>query len=296
MLVAGLCLLPLPTAMAAPWLSQDPTLQDLDLNQLFAIGQASQAAAAGVAEPAVIAPQAELQVATHTVRSGDSLWSIAAQYGTTSSQLKSWNGLSGNLIKAGQVLKVGQSKAVTHTVQNGESLWSIAAQYRTSVAALATSNGLSSRGTIHPGERLSIPAQGQEVSRGSTSYHLIWPVTGVITSGWGYRTRFEKFHYGLDVAAATGTPIKAVMAGTVEYSGWKAGYGYCVFIDHGNGLKTAYGHASKLYVKKGQKVVQGQKVAAVGSTGFSTGPHVHIEVRLNGKLVNPINYLPKLAG
>ena len=294
MLAACLCLLPLPTAVAAPWRSQVPTLRDLDLNQLFAVGQASQAAAARAVEPAVTAEsQAGLQTQTHTVQSGDSLWSIAAECGTTLSQLKSWNGLSSNLIKAGKVLKVGERKVATHAVQSGESLWSIAAQYRTTVSSLATANGLSSRGTIFPGERLAIPAEGQQISRGSLSYRLIWPVAGTISSGWGYRTRFEKFHYGLDVAAEMGTAIKAVLPGTVQSAGWKAGYGWCVFIDHGNGLRTAYGHASKLYVKKGQKVLQNQKIAAIGSSGFSTGPHLHFEVRQNGKLVNPINYLPR---
>jgi murein DD-endopeptidase MepM/ murein hydrolase activator NlpD len=237
-------------------------------------------------------PTAQVQTATYTVCRGDTLWGIAQKNGVTVAELRRWNRLSGNLIHAGQVLKVGESKVVTHTVESGETLWSIATQYRTSVAALATSNGLSSRGTIFPGERLTIPGQAQSVSRGGLSYRLIWPVSGVVTSGWGYRTRFEKFHYGLDIAAQTGTPIKAVMSGVVEFAGWKSGYGYCVFLDHGNGVKTAYGHASKLYVKKGQTVTQGKTIAAVGSTGFSTGPHVHLEVRINGKLVNPTNYLP----
>lgn len=289
-----LLLLPVSTVMAAPWLPQMPTLEDLDLTKVFAVVQPKEAERPVVIAdvPAPADAGASVQAVTYTVRSGDTLSKIAAVQGISLQQLKAWNSLSSNLIRIGQVLKVGESMTASHTVQKGETLWSIAAQYRTSVASLATVNGLSSRGTIHPGERLSIPAAGQEVSRGSTTYRLIWPVAGVVSSGWGYRTSFEKFHYGLDIAAVTGTPIKAVMAGTVTFSGWKAGYGYCVFIDHGNGLQTAYGHASKLYVKKGQPVLQNQKIAAVGSTGFSTGPHTHFEVRVNGKLVNPINYLP----
>lgn len=293
--VACLLFLPVPTALAAPWLSTPTQLTDLDLTQVLARGQQSTVVEPAPPAETELATQpvaAEVQTETYTVRSGDTLWQIASRHGLDLAQLKSWNNLTSNLIRVGQVLKVGESQSVTHTVQAGETLWSIAVRYRTSVASLASANGLSSRGTIYPGERLAIPAQTESVSRGTSSYRLIWPVNGVITSGWGYRTRFEKFHYGLDIAANTGTPIKAVSAGVVEFAGWKSGYGYCVFLDHGNGLKTAYGHASKLYVKKGQKISQGQTIAAVGSTGFSTGPHLHFEVRVSGKLVNPINYLP----
>jgi murein DD-endopeptidase MepM/ murein hydrolase activator NlpD len=170
----------------------------------------------------------------------------------------------------------------------------LAQQYSVSVAALKQWNSLRNN-LIKVGQTLQVSAGQPLISRSgtSTSYQLLWPVIGTVSSGWGYRTRFEKFHYGLDIAAPTGTPIYAACAGVVEYAGWKNGYGYCVFLDHGNGLKTAYGHASKLYVKRGQSVEAGQRIAAVGSTGFSTGPHVHLEVRINGRLVNPATVLPK---
>lgn len=190
------------------------------------------------------------------------------------------------------------TRAATYVVKKGDTLWSLAQRFSVSVAQLQEWNAL--RGNlIKVGQSLhvSVPAQQQLASRSGSSssanYHLLWPVVGQVTSGWGYRTRFEKFHYGLDIAAPTGTPIKATCAGVVEFAGWKNGYGYCVFLDHGNGLKTAYGHASKLYVQKGQSVAAGQTIAAVGSTGFSTGPHVHLEVRINGRLVDPATVLPK---
>ncbi|HBK86871.1 MAG TPA: hypothetical protein DDZ53_12665 [Firmicutes bacterium] len=186
------------------------------------------------------------------------------------------------------------TRATMHVVQKGDTLWSLAQQYSVSVAALKQWNSLRNN-LIKVGQTLQVSAGQPLISRSgtSTSYQLLWPVIGTVSSGWGYRTRFEKFHYGLDIAAPTGTPIYAACAGVVEYAGWKNGYGYCVFLDHGNGLKTAYGHASKLYVKRGQSVEAGQRIAAVGSTGFSTGPHVHLEVRINGRLVNPATVLPK---
>lgn len=188
------------------------------------------------------------------------------------------------------------TRAATYVVQKGDTLWSLAQRFGVTVSKLQEWNGL--RGTlIKVGQTLyTSPPNRSLASRSgsSTSYNLLWPVIGTVTSGWGYRTRFEKFHYGLDIAAPTGTPIKAASAGAVEFAGWKNGYGYCVFLDHGNGLKTAYGHASKLYVKRGDWVEAGQTIAAVGSTGFSTGPHVHLEVRINGRLVDPATVLPKI--
>ena len=95
----------------------------------------------------------------------------------------------------------------------------------------------------------------------------------------------------MDLAADKGSPIYAVADGTVTHSGYDGGYGYCVVIDHGNGIQTRYGHASVLKVGKGAKVEQGDLVALVGSTGNSTGNHLHFEVIVNGKRVNPISYI-----
>jgi murein DD-endopeptidase MepM/ murein hydrolase activator NlpD len=98
-------------------------------------------------------------------------------------------------------------------------------------------------------------------------------------------------HEGIDITAATGTPIRAAASGTVIHSGWLGGYGNLVVIDHGNGLATAYAHASALLVGVGQQVSQGQTIALVGSTGNSSGPHLHFEVRVNGVAVDPLLYL-----
>ena len=121
---------------------------------------------------------------------------------------------------------------------------------------------------------------------------LIKPVSGIITSRFGVSSRVRSSnHTGLDIAAGTGTPIKAAAAGTVAFSGRKGSYGYMVVISHGNGVQTYYGHCSKLYVSAGQKVAQGATIAAVGSTGNSTGPHLHLEVRINEVAYNPQNYV-----
>lgn len=124
----------------------------------------------------------------------------------------------------------------------------------------------------------------------TTSGQFMRPLTsGTITSKYGRRS--SGFHTGLDLAAPKGTPIYASDAGTVVYSGSRGGYGYMIIIDHGNGYQTYYAHCSALYVSSGATVSKGQNIAAVGSTGNSTGPHLHFEIRLNGSTLNPQNYI-----
>ena len=124
---------------------------------------------------------------------------------------------------------------------------------------------------------------------------LIQPVSGTISSRFGYRSRDN--HKGLDIAAPKGTAIKAACAGTVTFAGWGtsaySGYGNVVVVKSGSSVSIIYGHCSAVYVKTGQTVSQGQVIAAVGSTGLSTGNHLHFEIRYNGKAVNPQNYIYK---
>ena len=118
------------------------------------------------------------------------------------------------------------------------------------------------------------------------------PVTGRITSRFGaVESIRDHTHKGIDIAATRGTPILATASGTVTFAGWSSGYGYLVKIDHGNGVETYYGHCSKLYVSAGDTVEAGEQIAAVGSTGNSTGNHLHFEIRLDGKQVNPQTYV-----
>ncbi len=121
---------------------------------------------------------------------------------------------------------------------------------------------------------------------------LGWPVRGSISSGYGYRPMFGDFHTGIDIPVPTGTPVHAADSGTVLLTGWMPrGYGNYLTIYHGNGISTLYAHNSSLAVSQGQSVSKGQVVAYSGSTGWSTGPHCHFEVRVNGRHVDPMGYL-----
>lgn len=124
---------------------------------------------------------------------------------------------------------------------------------------------------------------------------LSWPVSGTITSPYGYRQNpfggAPDFHPGLDIAAPMGTTVTAAASGTVISAGWYGGYGNYILIDDGGGMATGYGHLSQIFVSNGQSVQKGQAIGAVGSTGHSTGPHLHFEVRLNGKTTDPAAYL-----
>ena len=137
---------------------------------------------------------------------------------------------------------------------------------------------------------------GGSSSGGGGTGRFIWPCRGEITSYFGWRTHpifgTTKYHSGMDIAVDYGTPILAADSGTVIYSGWLGGYGYAVMIDHGSGLVTLYAHNQSLNVYEGQYVTKGTCIAYAGSTGYSTGPHCHFEVRLHGEVTEPLNYLP----
>lgn len=139
------------------------------------------------------------------------------------------------------------------------------------------------------------PTSGFSTNRSITSQKfnlgisLVRPVSGVLTSRYGYR--WGRTHTGIDIGASTGTNIKAAAGGTVIFSGWKGSLGKLVVISHGNGIQTYYGHCSSLLVSSGQTVSAGQLIAKVGSTGRSTGSHLHFEIRVNGSAINPQGYI-----
>ncbi|MGB3638705.1 MAG: peptidoglycan DD-metalloendopeptidase family protein [Rivularia sp. (in: cyanobacteria)] len=136
-------------------------------------------------------------------------------------------------------------------------------------------------------------SQARNFVRGSGI--MAFPSSGYISSPYGWRSHpvlgRRRLHTGMDFAAGYGSTIRAADSGTVLYSGWYGGYGKTVIINHGKGITTLYGHSSKLYVNAGENVKRGQAISAIGSTGLSTGPHLHFEVRKNGTPVNPANYL-----
>lgn len=131
----------------------------------------------------------------------------------------------------------------------------------------------------------------------NNSIFTVKPISGVITSRYGHRSSpggiGSTNHKGMDISAKAGTTIKVAAAGTVKFAGYKGSLGNLVIIESEKGIETYYGHCSKIYVKKGQKVTAGDKIAAVGQTGAATGPHLHLEIHVNGKVINPQKYLYK---
>jgi len=157
-------------------------------------------------------------------------------------------------------------------------------EYLAEVEALATQSAVLAAAIR--GSQAGVGASG---TGAPSAAGFIWPVDGVVVSGFGMR--WGRMHEGIDIAASSGTPVRAAAAGTVIHAGWLGGYGNLVVVDHGNGLATAYAHASVILVGVGQQVSQGETVSLVGSTGNSSGPHLHFEVRVSGVAVDPLLYL-----
>jgi len=186
-------------------------------------------------------------------------------------------------------------------VKQGESLWEIARLYRTDLDAIVEANAIANPNRLLPSQELFIPGRvAASIGSALRSERLVssdgrllrafsWPVRGRISSPYG--PRWGRMHHGIDIAVNTGTEVRASAAGRVSFSGWNGDYGYLVIIDHGDGVETRYAHNSRLLVSAGQYVTRGQVIALSGSTGNSTGPHVHFEIRFRGSSVNPINYL-----
>lgn len=145
---------------------------------------------------------------------------------------------------------------------------------------------------------LGLWAYGASLQTGSAAEYGFAPVSGQMSSPFGWRTDpmtgSQRFHGGIDLAASAGMPVYAPQAGIVMFSGTYGGYGKVVVLNHGNSLFTLYGHNSRLLVKPGDSVQRGQVISQVGSTGRSTGPHLHFEVHYNGQYVNPVTYLSYL--
>lgn len=201
----------------------------------------------------------------------------------------------------------GRIKGVYHTVKKGETLWRIAKTYNVNQKRLKKINHIADVKNIKTGTKLFIPGAKKvlkvklyrpslkSVSLDRKIPHIkkglfIWPLKGKLTSHYGIRNKQK--HDGIDIAAPKGSPILASAQGKVIFSGWgPTGYGKMVIIKHNKKWVTVYAHNSKNLVKKNQRVKKGQKVALVGSTGRTTGPHLHFEFRENRKPVNPLKYI-----
>jgi murein DD-endopeptidase MepM/ murein hydrolase activator NlpD len=206
-----------------------------------------------------------------------------------------------NDLKRNSILKIGREISIPdsgnniHLIKAGETLWDIAASAGISVEELKKYNPGQDPDTLRIGDILKLPGGTRLVASQSSrgvkyaDFLLNWPLAGTITSYFGWRS--QGFHYGLDIAAASGKNIRAAAAGVVTYAGWKGNYGKAVMIRHEDGRETLYGHMQSIKVNNGQNVNRGQIIGLVGSTGHSTGPHVHFEVRKNGICCNPMKYL-----
>lgn len=231
----------------------------------------------------------------YRVEKGDTLSGIASKFGLSVSRLAAVNGLSDrDRIFAGQVLRLPVA-VLTHRVSEGETLSEIAGRYGTDMEAIARCNNIENSNLIFAGMQITIPVAGDRpraVARSLPVGELPWPVTGWISSPFGIRD--GRPHEGLDIAAGAGEPIKAVRGGRVIFAGPRGTYGLTVILDHGNGLTTLYAHCSRLLVREGDGVTAGQIIAEVGSTGRSTGPHLHLEVRLDGIPYDPVLCLKRI--
>ncbi len=257
--------------------------------------------------PGTNIPMTRIEIVEYEVKSGDTPWSIAEQFGVSIPTVLWENKLNlYSKIRPGQKLTILPASGVSHMVKKGETLAAIAKRYRASLDEIQEYNKIA-LSNIAPGVRLIIPGgqpyvppapvapRRREVvgapppsSLVSLPGKLLWPVplSKRITQ------YFKWSHAGIDIGDKRGDPIVASESGVVEFAAWgRGGWGNTVVVDHGNGMKTRYSHASKILVGVGQEVAKGQTLALIGSTGRSTGPHLDYRIYVNGRNVNPLQYL-----
>lgn len=244
-------------------------------------------------------PKAPLK---YTVAPGDTVSEIADRFGISSETVMWANNLTNpEGLQIGEELVILPVSGVLHTVTSGDNVNDLALVYGVSPESIAEFNSLADPNSLQVGDKLVVPdgkiqmARATGISRGgrsaappSASGSFRWPAGGSISQYFG-----EYGHSGIDIASAQGNPVYAADGGVVV-TALKLGYGYGwhLVIDHGNGYKTLYSHLSAFYVDYGERVGKGEQIGAVGSTGLSTGPHLHFEVFQNGVRVNPLKFLP----
>ena len=257
----------------------------------------------------VISEKVRDKIVEYEVQNGDTVSGIAAKFGIDSDTIRWENNLADvKDIKPKQKLRILPVSGVSHKVVRGETIYSISKKYNASSQAIVDFpfNTFTDDETfaLAIGQSLVVPdgkkpnivpwnpslyvAQRTPNAGAVTALgQFVWPIGGVITQ------RYVWYHKGLDIATAMGTPVLAADAGKVVVAGWpdNTGYGNRVMLDHGNDYVTLYGHLSKIYVSVGQTVRRGDQVGAEGSTGRSTGPHLHFEVRRGGVAINPLEFL-----
>lgn len=235
-----------------------------------------------------------LEMITHKVASGETILSIAGKYGISLETICGSNKLpSYDMIQIGTVLKFPNKDGLMYKMGPGENVASVAGKYKISIDKVISANQIINPDLVNAGTEIFLPeAKPLNVFNG-----WLWPVANKrITSSYGWRTHpisnTRQFHSGMDIRARYES-VKASKYGKVTFAGWMGGYGYCVVIAHPNGWKTLYGHLSKIKVHTGQYVKQGQVIARSGNTGYSSGPHLHFEIRKDGVTKNPRSFLKK---
>ena len=233
-------------------------------------------------------------VIDYVVQRGDSIYSISQDFGISPSTLIDWNPeIIKKPLKSGQIVRIPQPEGYIYRVNKRDTLSSIAKRFFTTVEDIMIANDMKSA-VIRPGEEIFVPLSVIGKAFNDEKVFL-WPIYGMISSPYGWRihpiTKRLSFHTGIDIAAPEGTPVFAAESGIVTFAGKKSGYGLLIIIKSGK-YQTLYGHLSRICVYNGQFVKKGQLIGRVGNTGLSTGPHLHFEVRVEGKHTNPVAYLP----
>jgi len=251
----------------------------------------------GIPEPEEFSRPHMLTFSSYTMEKGDIIGRIAIRTGLNEDSIISVNDIKNTrLMQIGQVIRIPNQDGIYYSVKSGDTLETIAEKYKTTVAHIKTVNELFSD-TVPVNTSLFIPgAKLDWTYRQEINGDLfLWPTSGRISSPYGYRMApfagVRMFHTGVDIAAPMGSPIKAAMAGRVTQVGNDESWGNFVVISHHSGYRTFYAHMSVVRVKEGAYVETGGRIGDVGSTGLSTGPHVHFTVYKNGVTVNPLSLM-----
>ena len=273
-------------------------------------------ASTGKTTATVSVPKNRQEIISYTVGNGDTISSIANKFQISINTILWSNNLTAfSLIRPGDKLNILPVSGTSYTVKSGDTVGRVALKFGIDENSIFEYNNIKSANGLVIGKTIIIPG-GKKIAdvvpviakatpakeannavsvieklvnpkkAPQSSTRLLWPTEGhTITQYYSWR------HTAIDIANHIGTPLYAADDGTVIFAGWSTGYGNNVVIDHGNGMKTRYAHASKLFVAVGDDVSRGDEIAAIGSTGWSTGPHVHFEVMVNGEKLNPLNYV-----
>ncbi len=275
----------------------------VDLDYLEEVYVTPETGQAEVAKPVV--PTRE-GIQTYVIQEGDTLGAIAEKFGLSLSTILWSNNLSfTSTIQPGDELSILPVDGVLYTVRSGDTLSSIARNFSVDTKTIMAQNGIESADRLAIGDKLLLPGGEPPApvasARRSASISELFSApssSAVVAGGWTWPTDWHVItqyfgwkHTGLDIDGDYSTHSYATRGGTVIYSGWRSGYGLCVEVDHGDGYVTRYAHHSQNFVNVGDVVSAGQALGQTGSTGHSTGTHLHFEIIYNGHFQNPLDYI-----